>query len=99
MDCQLECLDFDEIIDCCHKLLGNEKLTVFNFGRNKDLTLYFYKDEDYNPEVDEEYSDLVFIVTKKNGVAVDDTENTYVTDGSLYKELNRIYNYQDLKTL
>lgn len=96
---QLENPSIDMIIDYCHDLLADEKLVVYDFGKNGDLVLHIYKDEYYNPEVDEEYSDIVTIVTMQNGETVDDTEDTYVTDGSLYRELERIQNYEDFGTL
>lgn len=90
---------FQKIECICHTLKANEELIVNNFGANYDLTLHLYKDGDYNAVVDEEYSDMVVIVTTQNGKAVDDTEDTYVTDGSLHKELERIWNYEAFKTL
>ena len=90
---------FNSIVNVCHTMMANDELVVHAFGSNQDLTLHLYKDEDYNAAVDAEYSDMVFIVTTQNGQAVDDTEDTYVTDGSLYKELERIWNYEAFKTL
>lgn len=96
---QLTRPDFDTIIDYCNDLAANEKLEVFEFGKNCDLVLHIYKDEEYNPKKDKNYSNIVRITTAQNGEWVDDTEDTYVTDGSLYRELERIYNYQDFGTL
>lgn len=89
----------NEIIDICDKLNAEEKVTIFEFGKNGDLVLHIYKDYEYNREVDEDYSNLVTIHTAQNGEWVDDTEDTYVTDGSLYRELERIWNYKDFGTL
>lgn len=91
--------DFATIIDYCNDLAANEKLEVFEFGKNCDLVLHIYKDEEYNPKKDKDYSNIVRISTAQNGEWVDDTEDTYVMDGSLYRELERIYNYQDFRTL
>lgn len=96
---QLSRPDFDTIIDYCDDLEANEKLEVFEFGKNCDLVLHIYKDEEFNPSVDKEYSNLVTIHTAQNGEWVDDTGDIYVTDGELYRELERIYNYRDFGTL
>ena len=90
---------FNNIIEYCHDMEANDKLVVYEFGENKDLVLEIYKDEDYNAEKSETAWDIVRITTWQNGEAVDDTEDTYVTDGSLYKELERIWNYRDFTTL
>jgi len=89
---------FSEIIDYCNDMETNDKLIVFEFGENADLVLHIYKDEDYNSENAEDYN-FVVIHTAQNGEWVDDTEDTYVTDGSLYDELNRIFGYKDFGTL
>ena len=41
---------------------------------------------------------LVTISTATNGKWVDDTYDTHVTDGSLYKELQRINEYENFST-
>ena len=89
----------DEVIDVCDKLEANEKAMLFNFGENRDLVLHIYKDEEFDREKDADYSNMVTISTAQNGKWVDDIENTYVTDGSLYRELERIWNYRDFATL
>lgn len=89
----------DEIVDICDKLNAEESATIFEFGANRDLVLNIYKDCEYNRGIDEDYSNLVTIHTAQNGEWVDDTEDTYVTDGALYKELERIWNYKDFGTL
>ena len=89
----------DEIIDICDKLDAEEKATIFDFGSNGDLVLHIYKDDEYNREINEYYSNLVTIHTAQNGEWVDDTGNVYVTDGELYRELERIWNYRDFATL
>jgi hypothetical protein len=96
----LEKPDFNTIIDCCDKLLPEEKLEVHGFGKNMDLVLHIYKDEDFNPDVDKDYSNLVDIVTTdKHGDAIDDICGVYVTDGELWEELERINEYRDFQTL
>ena len=58
-----------------------------------------YKDEDYDASKDENLFNLVQISTDQGGKWVDDTEDVFVTDGSLYKELQRINEYRDFSTL
>ena len=99
MEYQLVRPDFERIIDYCNNLLSDEKLIVFEFGRDCDLVLHIYKDEEFNPENDKDYANLVHISTARDGKWVDDTEDVYVTDGSLYRELERIHNYRDLYTI
>jgi hypothetical protein len=89
--------EFDEIVDICDKLNANETITISEFGKNRDLELHIYKDCDYNREIDKDYANIVTIHTKQNGKIVDDTEDTYVTDGELWKELERIWEYKDFK--
>ena len=83
----------DTIIDYCNDLNANEKLEVFEFGKHNDLVLHIYKDEEYDASKDKDYSNLVAISTAKDGEWVDDTGDVYVTDGSLYRELERINSY------
>lgn len=87
------------VIDDSDLLKGGEKLVVDAFGKNKDLELHIQKDIEYYPKKDKDYSNLVDIVTLRRGKAVDDTLGVYVTDGEMYKELERIFNYKNLKTL
>lgn len=96
---QLNRPSIDTIIDYCDGLSANEKLEVFEFGKNNDLVLHIYKDEDYYASKDRDYSNLVRISTAKDGEWVDDAENIYVTDGSLYRELERINSYEKLSIL
>ena len=88
-----------EIIDYCNDLAANEKLEVFEFGKNNDLVLHIYKDEEYDASKDKDYSNLVNISTAKDGKWVDDTGDIYVTDGSLCRELERINSYEKFSTL
>ena len=96
---QLNRPSIDTIIDYCNDLAANEKLEVFEFGKNNDLVLHIYKDEEYNASKDKDYSNLVRISTAKDGKWVDDTEDIYVTDDSLYRELERINSYEKFSTL
>lgn len=93
---QLSRPSIETIIDYCNDLLADEKLTVFEFGENCDLVLHIYKDEEFNPALDKDYSNIVTIHTAQDGKWIDDTEDVYVTDGSLYRELERIYDFGGL---
>lgn len=86
---ELERPDIDCIIDCCEKLEAEEKLKVLYFGEKANLILYIHKDVDYCRATDE--FNLVTCSTYKNGKIVDSTDDIHVTDGSLYRELDRIY--------
>ena len=94
--CQLIEPDIDTIINYCIDLPAGYELEILGFGRNNDLVLYIQKDELYK---DRDYANLVRISTKQNGKWVDDTEDIYVSDGSLYRELNRINSYKKFCTL
>ena len=96
---QLSRPSIETIIDYCNDLLADEKLTVFEFVENCDLVLHIYKDEKFNPAMDKGYSNIVTIHTAQDGKWIDDTEDVYVTDGSLYRELERINSYTDMGTL
>lgn len=87
------------IITACDNLQADDMITITNFGKNEDLTLYIHKDCEYKPYIDEDKWNIVSISTKQNDTFVDDTNDIYVTDGSLYRELKRIYNYRNFKTL
>lgn len=89
----------EEIIDKADALLADKELVVTEFGTNHDLELHIWKDSEFDPEEDEDESNMVHIVTLQDGEAVDDTEDTYVTDGSLYDELVRINEYREFETL
>lgn len=99
MTYQLNRPNIDTIIDYCNDMEANEKLEVYEFGQDNDLVLHIYKDEQFNAEKDKNYANIVRISTAQNGSWVDDTEDIYVTDGSLYRELERINNYKNLATL
>ena len=88
----------DEIVNYCKDLLSDEKLKVYEFGENCDLVLHIYKDEDYNPDKDRDYCNIVTISTARDGKFVDDTDDVYVSDGSLDRELKRINEYRDFAT-
>ena len=79
-----------EIVEFSNTMEANDTLIVSGFGENADLVLHIYKDEKYA---------IVAIHTEQNGKVVDDTEDTCVTDGSLYRELYRIYSYKEFETL
>lgn len=84
---------FEQIIDYAWDMWANEEVEVYEFGKNKDLILHIYKDEDYNPDIDEECMNLVDIYTAMNGKYVDDACGIHVRD--LWNELERINNYKD----
>jgi hypothetical protein len=90
---QLNRPSIDTIIDYCNALAVNEKLKVFDFGKNNDLVLYIFKDEDYDASKDKDVWNLVRISVAKDGKYVEDTDDIYVTDGSLYRELERIHDH------
>lgn len=96
---QLNRPSIDTIIDYCNGLNANEKLEVFEFGKNNDLVLHIYKDEEYDKEKDADAYNIVRISTAQDGKWVDDTGDIYVTDGSLYRELERINRYEKFSTL
>lgn len=89
----------EKIIDYCNDLLADEKLEVYEFGTNCDLVLHIYKDSDFNAENSKDYANIVTIHTAKDDKWVDDTEDIYVTDGALYRELQRIQEYKDFGLL
>lgn len=94
----------DEIIDLCDQMDARERLIVYEFGKDYDLTLTIYKDEDFKrDEVNGDFNIVTICAQKLNKdkylETVDDTEDTYVTDGSLYNELKRIWEHIDFSTL
>ena len=94
----------DSIIEWCDGLDAEDYLYVWDFGANGDLKLEILKDPDYDRDVDPDKWNMVRIYTLQINSddileLVDDTEDTYVTDGSLYDELERIWNYEDFGTL
>ena len=93
---QLENPTIDIIVCYCQDMEANEKTEVYDFGKNGDLVLHIYKDEDYNEETGE--FDLVRIHTMQYGKAVDDTGDIYVSEKELGAELERIYEYRDFGT-
>ena len=99
MEYSLSNPNIDTIIDYCNDLLSDEKLIVYDFGKNGDLVLHIYKDEDFNPENNLDDWNLVDIHTYKDGEVIDDAVGIYVTDGQLLRELQRIYENKDMGTL
>ena len=96
---QLNRPSIDAIIDYCDGLDANDELEVFDFGKNNDLVLTIFKDEDYDASKDKDAWNLVTITVKADGKYVEDTDDIYVTDGSLYRELKRIHDYDYEKEL
>ena len=66
-------------------------------ARNNDLVLHIYKDEDFDISKGDDFN-IVSISTAQNGRWVDDSGDVYVTDGSLYRELERINDYKKFST-
>lgn len=87
-----------QIVEICDNLDAEEKAVIFDFGANHDLVLHIYKDSDFVRDAEEDYN-LVRISTARDGKWLDDTEDTYVTDGSLRQELERIWHYKDFSNL
>lgn len=88
---------FNEIIEKCYDMSADDCCSFENFGMAGDLTLLFSKDSNYNPEVDEDESNMVFIVTERNLHCVDDSGNIHVSD--LWRELERIWYEKELSTM
>ena len=88
----------NRIIEACDNLPADDAMVVTEFGINKDLTLHIDKDCDYHPDIDVDAYNMVQISTMQNDEWVDDTGDTYVTDGTLYRELERIWNYRNFNT-
>ena len=95
---------FAEIAHYCKELLPDEMIKVLNFGKNRDLILEIFKDEDYDPEKD--VWNHVYIHTQRRMgeqlVSVDNGE-AYVTRpipafAQLECELDRIWNHQNFET-
>lgn len=97
---QLNRPDIAKIIDYCLDLESGSKLEVYEFGKNCDLVLHIYKDEDYNPDQDKDAFNIVRIHTAQNGVWVDDTEDIHVNhEHILRQELERLNHYKDFGTI
>jgi len=106
---QLENPTIDIIIRHCLLMKANERIEVCDFGKNGDLSLFIYKDEDYNEETGEfnlvrihtfkwEWSEYCKFACTNQGKAVDDTDDIYVSEKELGAELERIYEYRDFAT-
>lgn len=90
---------FTKIIEDCDKLPADGEISVAEFGKNKDLTLYIHKDCDYNPEKDPDAFNIVSISTKQNDNWVDDTGDIHVSDEYRFcRELERIFCYENFET-
>ena len=87
---------FDNIVNICHDLAADKVLKITKFGEDEELTLYITKDSNYKGKDD---WDLVSISTFEDGEAVDDTGDTYVTDGCLWHQLERIWLHRGFSTL
>lgn len=95
----LACIDAVRgIVAKCTDLPANEHLTVTDFGP-KGYELHIYKDEDFDPKVDEDLYNMVDVMTRKDDIPEDDAIGVHVTDGSLYGELERIWYSKDMGLL
>lgn len=88
---------FNHIIELCKGLCPDDHLTIICFGKNEDLKLHIHKDCDFDKNTG--FGNIVCISTEQNDKYVDDVDNVYVSDGSLYHQLKRIYNYEKFQTL
>ncbi len=90
------------LASACFAMGASDHMIVWEYGERKDLRLDIYKDQDYNKELGE-YNMVMIITTQKtpegNMIHVDDTEDVYVGNGELEKELGRIYHYEGLGTI
>lgn len=90
---------FDRIIKDCGRLPADGEMSVREFGKNKDLTLYIHKNCDYKPEKDPDAFNIVRISAKQNDQWVDDTGDIHVSDEYRFRrELERIFCYENLET-
>lgn len=81
---QLQRPSADSILDYCKDLLPDEKLEVFEFGRNCNLVLHIYKDDDQD----------IRIFTAQNGKYIDETDFIHTSDVDfLRQELQRIFQF------
>ena len=83
----------DEIIDTCDDMEADDTLIVRAYGKNADLILDICKDENY--EGGDAYNMVDIATYTYDGKVVDDSFGVYVTDGNLYRELERIAEYRD----
>lgn len=79
---QLQRPSIETILDYCKDLLSDEKVEVFEFGKNYDLVLHIYKDDDQD----------IRIFTAQNGKYIDETDFIHTMD-FLRQELQRIYKF------
>lgn len=77
------------IVSSCDSLEANETLTVFGFGKDGDLSLHISKNGEFDRSQDS--FNMVAVHTSRNRKFIDDTGDIHVTDGSLRRELTRIW--------
>lgn len=81
---QLQRPSIETILDYCQDFLSDEKLEVFEFGKNCDLVLHIYKDADQD----------IRIFTAQNGEYIDETGFIHISDVSfLRQELQRFFQF------
>lgn len=82
----------------CLELKADEVFTT-SFGKDNELVIHLRKDSEYNPEVDEDYNNMVSISTYKDGIAIDDTGDIHLNDYREFSEqLERIFEERDMET-
>lgn len=79
--------EIKKVVESCISLCPNESIKV----SSDDLTLCFYKDEDYN--INSGDFNLVDITVYKDFKLVGDILGVCVDDGELERRLEKIFNY------
>lgn len=81
---QLQRPSIEKILNYCQDLLSDEKLEVFEFGKNCDLVLHIYKDVDQD----------IRIFTAQDSEYIDETDFIHTSEVNfLRQELQRIFQF------
>lgn len=81
---QLQRPSIEKILNYCQDLLSDEKLEVFEFGKNCDLVLHIYKDADQD----------IRIFTAQDSEYIDETDFIHTSEVNfLRQELQRIFQF------
>ena len=81
---QLQRPSIEKILNYCQDLLSDEKLEVFEFGKNCDLVLHIYKDTDQD----------IRIFTAQDSEYIDETDFIHTSEVNfLRQELQRIFQF------
>lgn len=89
----------EKIVETCDRLDAEKSLKFHKFGAKRDLNLRILKEGEYDFKDNHLCSTFFTIYTEQNGKRVDDTSDTYITDDTLWKQLERIWNYKDFNRL